>query len=91
MAEVIGFLSSLWLILVELGPGAGGPTEFLESRLMVLLLIKSTVLENFLVLINEGGAHLLQLLWIAKSTVQHPLVVSNEGHLPGEAFIPVIL
>lgn len=91
MTQIGLFLSLLGVFLVELSPGALGFAEFLEDALVRLLLIKVGILVDFLVLIHEARIDLLESLGVAESRIEHLLVVTHQGHLPREAFVPVVL
>ena len=91
VVEVGCFLSFLGWILIELGPGSSTPIEFLKGWLMFFLLVKSWVLERLFFLIEEWQVNSLELLGIAKSRVEHSLIVPDQSHLSIKSFIPMIL
>ena len=91
MRQVGSLLSFYWIILIKLGPCSLRFAEFLESTLVSLLLIKLRVLVYLFIFVLEGSVDLLKLFRIAKSSVEHSLVVPNQSHFSGESLVPVVL
>ena len=91
VVQVGCFLSFLRRIFIELCPSSCTPIEFLKGWLMILLFVKSWVLESLFFLIEEWLVNFLQLFWIAKPRVEHTLIVPDQCHLSCKPFIPMIL